>query len=74
MTQWDYASATNTIESVLAKDPQNTLALASKVVIFDEMNKVGKKVPDPSWDYKTPSVLENAKNKLWRYRFLKNYR
>jgi len=74
MTQWDYTTATNTIESVLTKDPQNELALASKVVMFDEMNKMWKSVPDTNFDYKTPSVLEAAKNKLWRYWFLKNYR
>jgi hypothetical protein len=38
------------------------------------MHRMGKTVPDSSFDYKTPSVVENAKNKLWRYRFLKNYR
>jgi tetratricopeptide (TPR) repeat protein len=64
LSQSDYIGAANTVESVLTKYPDNALALASKVVIFDEMHRMGKTVPDSSFDYKTPSVVENAKNKL----------
>ena len=39
-TQQQFNNALNILEKILSKDPNNQIALASKVMIFDEMNKL----------------------------------
>ena len=70
----DYAWASKLIEQVLKVDPTNDMAHATKVKLYIEMTKAGQSVPDSSFDYTTPDVVNNALIKLDKYSFLKNYR